>query len=254
MQMKPELAESDLYLSSSAGISLWLERVPRSVVQNATRRAKLWATRRRSNGSRVQSSRRACRTTDIIGMSSTVNRVSFITAFVNSGLRTESRPTSAGNWISRKETGETPQVRYLSIHGNSARRFEPRTSQIRKWVSRRSVTVESAAVKRGCFRGHAIPKTIDPLSRHSAHAGVACTAGFPWRSCCQPIPPDVVRGGVLCAALRSPRRRELRRGDGTNSSWPPTRSRSSCVQCTRVSGRESRRYSRGKISLAIPSP
>ena len=75
MQMKPELVESDLYLSSSAGISLWLERMPRSVVQNATRRAKLWATRRRSNGSRVQSSRRACRTRDIMGMSSTVNRV-----------------------------------------------------------------------------------------------------------------------------------------------------------------------------------
>lgn len=244
-RMKPELTDDEPYSSNSAGIRRWLERIPRSVVQNATRRAELWAARRRSNGSRVQSSRRACRTRDVIGMSSTVNRMSFITVFVNSGLRTESRPTSARNWISRKETGETPQGRYLSIHGNSASRLEPRTSQIRKWVSRRSVTAQSAAVKRGCFRHHATPKTIDPLSRHSVRAGVAYTEGYPWRSCCQPIPPDVARGGDLCAALRSPRRRELRRGDETNSSWPPTLSRSSCVQCTR---------SRDSEQGANPSP
>ena len=80
------------------------------MVQNATRRAELWAARRRSNGSRVQSSRRACRTRDAIGMSSIVNRMSFIAVFVNSGLRTESRPTTARNWISRRNEGHTPRA------------------------------------------------------------------------------------------------------------------------------------------------
>ncbi len=236
--MELELTEEDLYSSSSVGTSRWWERMLPSVVQKAIRRAELWATRRRSNGSRVQWSLKAWRIRVASGMSSTVNRVSSITVSVNSGLRTESRPTSARNWISRKETGDTPQGRYRSIHGNSASRFEPRTSQIRKCVSRRTVTAQSAAVKRGCVQGRAIPKTIGPLSRHPVRAGVAYTAGYPWRSCCQSIPPDVARGGVLYAALRSPRRRELRRGDGTNSSWPPTQSRSSCVQCTRSSERE----------------
>ncbi len=236
--MELELTEEDLYSSSSVGTSRWWERMLPSVVQKATRRAELWATRRRSNGSRVQWSLKAWRIRVASGMSSTVNRVSSITVSVNSGLRTESRPTSARNWISRKETGDTPQGRYRSIHGNSASRFEPRTSQIRKCVSRRTVTAQSAAVKRGCVQGRAIPKTIGPLSRHPVRAGVAYTAGYPWRSCCQSIPPDVARGGVLYAALRSPRRRELHQGDETNSSWPPRPSRFSCVQCTRSSERE----------------
>jgi hypothetical protein len=235
--MEPELTEEDLYSSSSVGTSRWWERMPRSVVQNATRRAELWATRRRSNGSRIQSSLKAWRMRVASMMSLTVNRVSSITVSVNSGLRTESRPTSARNWISRKETGDTPQGRYRSIHGNSASRFEPRTSQIRKWVSRRSVTAQSAAVKRGCVQGRAIPKTIGPLSRHPVRAGVVCTAEHLCHSECWLLPPGAARAGALCAALRSPRRRELRQGDETNSSWPPTRSHSSCVQCTRSGGR-----------------
>jgi len=171
-------------------------------------------------------------------MSSTVNRVSSITVSVNSGLRTESRPTSARNWISRKETGDTPQGRYRSIHGNSASRFEPRTSQMRKCVSRRTVTAQSAAVKRGCVQGRAIPKTIGPLSRHPVRAGVVCTVEHLCHSECWLLSLGAARAGALCAALRSPRRRELHRGDETNSSWPPRPLRFSCVQCTRSGERE----------------
>jgi hypothetical protein len=214
--------------------------MPRSVVQNATRRAELCATSKRSNGSRVQSSRRAWRIMVASGMSSTVNRVSSITVFVNSGLRTDKRPTSARNWISRKETGETPQGRYRSNHGNSARRFEPRASQIRKWVSRRRVTVQTVAVKQGRVQGQATPKTIDPLSRHAARGGVVCTAGHLWHSESWTLPPGAAQSGALCAALRLPRHGGLRRGDGTNVSWLPMRSRFSYVQCTRCADRSSR--------------
>lgn len=213
----------------------------RSVVQNATRRAELWATRRRSNGSRVQSSGRAWRTMVASGMSSTVNRVSSITVFVNSGLRTESRPTSARNWISRKETGETPQGRCRSNHGNSASRFEPRTSQIRKWVSRRRVTASTAVVKRGRVQSRASPKTIGPPCRHSVRGGVVCTAGKLWYSETWPYLPFAAPAGVLCAARRLPRRRELRRGGETNSFSPQMRLPASCVQCTRVGRWQSRR-------------
>ncbi len=215
-------------------------RIPRSMVQNATRRAELWATSRRSKGSRVQSSLRAWRTRVASGTSSTVNRGSSITVFVNSGLRTESRPISARNWISRKETGETPQGRYRSIHGNSASRFDPRTSQIRKWVSRRSVTVAAAAAKRGRAQGLATPTTTDPPRRHPARAGVSCTAALLRDRQRLSVPPDAARAGALCAGPRSPRPGELRRGDGTIASWLRTHSRSSYVQGTRIGGGESR--------------
>jgi hypothetical protein len=175
------------------------------------------------------------------GMSSTVNRVSSITVFVNSGLRTESRPTSARNWISRNETGETPQGRYRSNHGNSASRFEPRMSQIRKWVSRRRVTALTAAVRRGPVQNRASPKTIRPRSRHPARGAVVCTAGQLWYSETWPYPPCAAPTGVLCAALRLPRRRELRRGDETNSFSPQMRLPASCVQCTRAGSGQSRR-------------
>jgi hypothetical protein len=240
--MEPELTEKGRYSSNSVGRSRWWARMPRSVVQNGTRRAELWATRRRSNGSRVQSSRRAWRTMVASGTSSTVNRVSSITVCVNSGLRTESRPTSPRNWISRKETGETPQGRYRSNHGNSASRFEPRTSQIRKWVSRRRFNALTAAVKRGHVQD-ASSKTIDPLSRHPARGGVVCTAEHLWYFETWPLPPGAARPGDLCAVLRLPRRREPRRVDETNVSWLLTQSRSSYVQCTRRSERSSRRAS-----------
>jgi hypothetical protein len=142
--------------------------------------------------------------------------------------------------ISRKETGETPQGRYESNHGNSARRFEPRTSQIRKWVSRRRVTAQTAAVKRGCVRGQATPKTSGPLSLHPAREGVVCTAGHLWHSESWSLLPGAARAGALCAALRLPRPEGLRREAGTNVSWLLTRSRSSCVQCTRCGDRSSR--------------
>ena len=81
-RMKPELTDDEPYSSNSAGIRRWLERIPRSVVQNATRRAELWAARRRSNGSRVQSSRRACRTRDV--HRNVVNRESHV---IHHGVR-----------------------------------------------------------------------------------------------------------------------------------------------------------------------
>ena len=164
--------------------------------------------------------------------------MSFITAFVKSGLRTESRPISARNWISRKETGETPQGRYRSNQGNSARRFEPSTSQTRKWVSRRSVTWPDAAVKRGRAQG-ATPTTTDPPRRLAGLSGVFCTAPSPW--------PSWYRSALLaatqCAALSARRRllhlEELRRGGGTNASSLRTPLPFSCVQCTIMDGRPS---------------
>ena len=166
------------------------------------------------------------------GMSSTVNRASAITVFVNSGLRTESRPTSARNWISRKETGETPQGRYRSNHGNSASRFEPRTSQIRKWVSRRSVTALPTVAKRVSVQNPARPKTIRPRSRLVVRGGGVCTAGQVGYSETWPHLLCAVLAGVLCAARQLPRRREPRRGDETNVFSPQMRLHASCVQCT----------------------
>jgi len=245
-----ELTHNDLYSTSSAGTSRCWERIPRSVVQNATWRAELWATSRRSKGSRVQSSCRVWRTRVSSGMSSTINRLSSITVFVNLGLRTESRPTSAKNWISRKETGDTPQGRYRSNQGNLASRFDPRTSQIRKWVSRRSVTVPAVAAKQGRAQGRATPTTTDPHRLHAARAGVFCTAASLWYSWRRLTLPGAARAAGLFAQPRSPRRGELRRGDGTNASWLQMLLRSSHVQCTRANDAESRRRSTLTHSLS----
>jgi hypothetical protein len=240
--MALQLAESDLYWRNSAGRSRWCERMARSVVQNGTRRAKLWATRSRSNGSRVQSSRRAWRTRGSIVISSMVNLLSSITVFMNSGLRTESRPTSARNWISRKETGDTPQGRYPSNHGNAASRFDPRTSQIRKWVSRRRVTVPAAA-KQDHAQGLATPRTIDPPHRLSALSGVFYTEESLCQPWCRLIPRAAAQSVALFVRPRSLHPEELRRGVGTIASWPQMPSRSSYVQCTTPGSNKSKRAS-----------
>jgi hypothetical protein len=176
------------------------------------------------------------------GVSSTVNRVSSITAFVNAGLRTESRPTPARNWISRKDTGETPQGRYGGNHENSVSRFEPRTSQIRKWVSRRRVTAQTAAVKRARVQG-ATCMTSGPRCPHPVPVEVACMAGRLGHGLRGSTAPDAAPAGVLCAVRRSPRLRGLRQGDETSSFWPRMPLPSSYVQCKRPSGRSSRQYS-----------
>ena len=207
------------------------------------RRAMLWATSSRSKGSRVQSSFREWRTRFASGMSSTVKRLSAITVFMNSGFRTLSRPISARNWISRKETGDTPQGRYSSIQGNSAIRLLPRTSQTKKWVSSRSVNVPPAAGQRGLQLDLSTPRTSDPPRRLLAPAGVSCTAELSRLSFCRSILPGGAQAGVLFAGLRLPRRGGLHRADGTNFSWLRRRLRFSCVQCTRSGSRKSRRSS-----------
>jgi len=203
---------------SSAGRSRWWSRMPRSVVQNGVRRAELWATSKRSNGSRVHSNLSAWRTRLVSGTSSTVKRPSLITAFVNSGLRTVRRPISARNCISRKDTGDTPQGRYWSIQGNFAIRFEPRTSQIKKCVSRRSVNVRSAA-KRHCLQPLATPTTTDRLDRHSVRAEDFCSGAFLSRFFSHSILPGGERAGDLCVEPRSPRHPGLRRAAETNAFW-----------------------------------
>ena len=203
----------------------------------------LWATSSRSKGSRVQSSFREWRTRFASGMSSTVKRVSAITVFMNSGFRTLSRPISARNWISRKETGDTPQGRYSSIQGNSAIRLFPRTSQTKKWVSSRSVNVPPAAGQRGLPLDLSTPRTNDPPRRLLAPAGVSCTAEFSRRSFYRSILLGGARAGVLFVEPRLPRRAGLHRADGTNFSWLRRRLRFSCVQCTRSGTRKSRRSS-----------
>jgi hypothetical protein len=237
--MRLELTVNNLYWSRSAGISRWWSRMPRSVVQKATRRAELWPTSNRSKGSRVQPSLRAWPTRVCSGMSSTINRLSFITVVVNSGLLTESRPTSARNWISRKETGDTPQGRYRSSHGNLASRFDSRTSQIRKWVSRRTVTARLAAVQRGRVQG-ATPTTTDRPHRHAAPSGVFCIVGNLWLSWCRSALPVAARSAAPCAQPQLPRHEAHHRGDGTSASWLRTLSHFSYVQCTRMSGPRSR--------------
>ena len=208
--------------------------MPRSTVQNATRRAELWATSNRSKGSRVHPRRRARLTRVSSEKSSTINRLSLITVFVNSGLLTESRPTSARSWISRKETGDTPQGQYLSNQENLANRLDSRTSQIRKWVSRRTVTGRSAAAKRGRAQG-ATPTTTDLPRRHAAPSGVFCIVWSLWRFWCQLALPVSARFAAPCAQPRSPGHGEPHRGDGTSAFWLRTLSHASYVQCTRIS-------------------
>jgi hypothetical protein len=223
--------------SSSAGTSRCRERIVRSVVQSATRLAKLCATSNRSNGSSVQSNLNAWPTRVPKEISSMINRRSFMTVLVNSGLLTESRPTSAKNWISRNETGDTPHGRYRSSQGNLAKRFDSRTSQIRKWVSRRSVTFPTAAAKRGGALGHATPTTTDPPHRHAALSGFFCTVQKLWRSWLAPALPGAARSVRRCARLQLLRLGAHHRAVETNVFSLRMPSRSSCVQCTTESAR-----------------
>ena len=224
--------------SISAGKIRWWERMARSVVQNATRRAVLCATSKRSKGSRVHSSQSACLIRVSNGMSSTINRLSFITLLVKSGFFTESRPTSARNWISRKETGDTPQGRYRSNQGNLVSLFDSRTSQTKKCVSRRIVTAWTAAVARGGAQD-ANPTTNDLPRRHAALSTVSCIPEWLWHSLRHWAPPVAAQPVVLCARPQSPRLGEPRQEDGTSVFWLQTLSHSSHVQCTRISHRES---------------
>ena len=217
---------------SSNGTSRCRERIVRSVVQSATRRAKLCATSNRSNGSRVQSSLRAWPTRVSREISSMINRRSFITVLVNLGLLTERRPTSARNWISRNETGETPHGRYRSSQGKLAKCFDSRTSQIRKWVSRRSVTFLTAAVRRGGALGHATPTTTDLPHRHAAPSEFSCIVQKLWRSWFAPVLPDAARFVGRCARLQLLHLGAHHRAVETNVFWLRMPSRSSYVQCT----------------------
>jgi hypothetical protein len=218
---------------SSNGTSRCRERIVRSVVQSATRRAKLCATSNRSNGSRVQSNLRAWPTRVSREISSMINRLSFMTVLVNSGLLTESRPTSAKNWISRNETGDTPHGRYRSSQGKLAKRFDSRTSQIRKWVSRRSVTFLTAGVKPGGALGHATPTTTDLPHRHAAPSGFFYTVRKLWRSSFGRVLPGATRFVGRCARLQSLHLGAHHRAIETNVFWLLMPSRSSHVQCTR---------------------
>ena len=148
-----------------------------------------------------------------------INCRSFITVLVNSGLLTESRPTSARHWISRKETGETPHARYRSSQGKLAKRFDSRTSQIRKWVSRRSVTFLTAAVEPGGALGHATPTTIDLPHRHAAPLGFFCTVRKLWRSWFGRVLPGATRFVGRCARLQSLRLGAHHRAVETNVFW-----------------------------------
>jgi hypothetical protein len=177
-QKEPNDAVNQLCaLSSSNGNSRWRERMRRSVVQNGTRRAKLCTTSNRSNGSRVQSSISEWLTRVSKERSSTMNRLSSDTVLTNRGLVTESRPTSARNWILKKEIGETPQGRYRSNQEKLARRFASRTIQIRKWVSRSTVTT-GAAKRRVLDR--AIPTTSDQPRLPAGPSGFSCSLENVW--------------------------------------------------------------------------
>ena len=240
--------------SSSDGTSRCRERIVRSVVQSATRRAKLCATSNRSNGSRVQSSLKAWPTRVSREISSTINHLSFMTVVVNSGLLTESRPTSARNWI-RKETGETPHGRYRSSHGKLAKRLDSRTSQIRKWVSRRSVTFLTVAVELGGALGHATPTTTDLRHRHAAPSGFFCIVQKLWRSWFAPALPDAARFVGRCAGLQLLHLGAHHRAVETNVFWLRMPSRSSHVQCTKE-GAMNQSETRGGIptrSAAVPT-
>jgi hypothetical protein len=225
-------------LSSSDGNSRCRERMRWSVVQNATRRAELWATNRRSNGSRVQSSFSAWLTRVSRERSSTINRLSFDNVLMNWGLVTESRPTSARNWISRKETGETPHGRYRSNQGKLARRFELRTIQIRKWVSRSSVT--TGAAKRGVL-GRAIPRTTDSPRLPAGPSGLSCIPENAWHPWYRLALPDGARFACPCAQWRLLHHEGHHQAIETNFSWLRMPSRFSYVQCTKNCGLPSRR-------------
>ena len=212
-------------------MSGWWSRIMRSVVQSGIRRAELWLTKSRSKGSRVQSSRSADRTRLASMISSMMNRLSFMTLSVNSGLRTESRPISARNWISRNETGEMPQGRYRSNHGNLASRFEPRTSQTKKWVSRRMLTGFVGAVKQDRSQD-ATPTTTDPPHRRGALSRVSYNLDWLSHFSKHWSLPAAAQSVVPSARLRSLRHEALRREDGTSVFWLRTPLRSSCVQCT----------------------
>jgi hypothetical protein len=162
-----------------------------------------------------------------------INRLSFMTVLVNSGLLTESRPTSAKNWISRNETGDTPHGRYRSSQGKLAKRFDSRTSQIRKWVSRRSVTFLTAAVQPGGALGHATPTTTDLPHRHAAPSGFFYTVRKLWRSSFGRVLPGATRFVGRCARLQSLHLGAHHRAIETNVFWLLMPSRSSHVQCTR---------------------
>ena len=230
---------------SSAGRSRCRERIVRSVVQSATRRAKLCATSNRSNGSRLQPSLKAWPTSVSREISSMINRLSFMTVLVNSGLLTESRPTSAKNWISRNETGDTPHGRYRSSQGKLAKHFDSRTSQIRKWVSRRSVTFLTAAVKRGGALGHATPTTTDLPHQHAALSGFFCIVQKLWRSWFAPALPDGARLVGRCARLQLPHLAAHHRAVETNVFSLRMPSRSSHVQCTTEGAMNQRKAQEG---------
>lgn len=218
-------------LSSSGGNSRWRERMRRSVVQNATRRAKLCATSNRSNGSRVQSSFSEWLTSVSRERSSTMNRLSFDSVLTNWGLLTESRPTSARNWISRKETGETPHGRYWSNQEKLTSRFDSRTIQIRKWVSRSTVT--TGAVKRGVL-DRAIPTTSDRPRLPVGPLKLSCIPENAWRSWHRLVLPDGARFARLCARLQSPHHAGHHPAIETNVFWLRMPSRFSYVQCTKT--------------------
>lgn len=227
-------------------MSGWWSRMLRSTVQNATRRAELWPTSNRSNGSRVQASLRAWPTRVSNGISSTINRLSFNTVLVNSGFLTESRPTSARNWISRKDTGDTPQGRYRSNQVNFASRLDWRTSQIRKWVSSKTVTVRTAAVNPRHSQG-ATPMTTDLPRRHEGPSAVFCTVWSFWLSSCRLALPVAARFAAPGVRRQSLRHGEPHREDGTNVSLLRKPSRFSYVQCTRDRGSRQRCQSRSQV-------
>jgi hypothetical protein len=198
--------------SSSAGMSRWWLRMPRSAVQNARRRAELWPTSNRSKGSRVQASLKAWPTRVSNGISSTINRLSFIMVLVNSGFLTESRPTSARNWISWKDTGDTPQGRYRSNQLNFSSRLDWRTSQIRKWVSSRTVTVRTAAVNPRRAQG-ATPTTTDLRRQHEGPSAVFlyCVEFLAVLVSFSSSRRSTIRSPRRSTAITSPRRASSRR-------------------------------------------
>jgi len=204
-----------------------------SVVQKGISRAKLCATSNRSKGSRVQSTWSACRTRATEGISSTMNRASAITVLVKSGFWTESRPTSARNWISRKETGDTPQGRYRPSQGNSVSRFDSRTSHTKKWVSRRTLTVRTASWKQRPDHA-ATTTTTDPLHRHAALSKVSCIPEQLWRSLKRRALPAAAQPVALCVRPQLPRPEGLHRGDETSVFSLQMRSRFSYGQLTRL--------------------
>ena len=162
-----------------------------------------------------------------------MNRASAITLFVKSGLWTESRPTSASNWISKKETGDTPQGRYRSSQGNLLSRFDCRTSQIKKWVSRRTLTGRTAF-----WKPHrdpaASPTTTGPLHRHAAFSKVSCIPERLWHALKRRALPAVVQPVALCVRPQLPHPEGLHRGDETSVFSLQMRSRFSYGQFTRL--------------------